>query len=126
MTSDLMRRSGPWRGFWVQGRYRANMSLTLLFANAAVHGNGSDAIGRFSIRGEVALETQDVSFLKLYGSHVVHYDGLWDGQMITGVWHITYGRYQESGSFELWPSDGADDAIAQIEQLAEAELPMRR
>jgi hypothetical protein len=95
--------SGPWTGFWVQGRLgKQRMSLSLSFTEGRVTGIGRDIIGRFDFAGTYDLSSGRVQMLKQdEGAHRVMYDGgkRADGLWLWGLWTIRSHR----GGFHVWP-----------------------
>lgn len=90
------------------------MALTLRFATSDVDGHGEDLIGPFEIGGVHSEQSKQVQFVKSYTSFAVFYSGLWDGDMIAGLWTVRHGSYLESGEFEIWPNTGSDQAIESL------------
>jgi hypothetical protein len=101
--------SGPWAGFYVQGRKRGTMRVSLRFADGRVEGGGSDPDGPFEMRGEYDPDG-GVRIEKHYPWLHVSYRGRWDGTLISGRWsfRVRFGLWTSSdqGVFELWPESG--------------------
>lgn len=124
--NELKELSGPWCGFWIQAQLRYHMRLRLQFVGGRLIGGGSDCAGDSEIQG--ALDEQGtVVFCKSYPTHVVHYEGRWDGLMISGLWTmrhpVLYGRAQfleERGEFEIWPE--ADESLSISELVSATEV----
>lgn len=114
---SLSELSGPWVGFWIQQPIRGWMKMELGFSSGRIVGGGTDQIGPFTIQGEFN-EAGPVKFRKRYASHLVYYNGKWDGQMIYGTWKITW---YDSGEFEIWP-EAEFEALNLGEHEIEQEL----
>lgn len=117
---ELATLSGPWTGFWVQGVRRGHMRLKITFSRVYLEGGGTDNIGRFSVSGSFNPESGSVTFLKRYSSHQVHYDGAWDGSMISGGWKIYDGFFLSLGDFEIWPESLDEESV--FEEREEPEI----
>jgi hypothetical protein len=123
--NELQELSGPWSGFWIQSQIRGYMRLRLQFSGPQLAGGGSDCAGHFEIRG--ALNSVGiVSFAKAYPTHIVHYEGHWDGRMIAGLWTmrhpVVFGHarfFEEKGDFEIWPEVGESESISDLIQETE-------
>ena len=113
---ELRDLSGPWVGFWVQGRRRGEMRLTLRFLGEGIEGEGTDLVGAFTIQGSYDPGPERVKFLKAYRPHSVDYNGTWDGAMIAGRWNFTRRLFgvANGGEFEIWPEKD-DQAIERME-----------
>lgn len=99
---ELSNCSGPWEGYWIQGRVRGYMELGLAFDEGRIDGVGTDQIGPFVLSGLYGGES--VSLMKDYATHRVGYEGIWDGTMIAGSWAMTYEEdIFDAGLFEIWP-----------------------
>ena len=112
--SDRLFPSGPWTGFYnYQPKDKHRMDLFLTFASGAIHGDGNDDIGRFSIKGHYDRKNCECYWTKTYfGGHDVHYRGFREGKGIWGVWEIDV---QQHGGFHIWPRGmGEDDARAAV------------
>ena len=88
-----------WSGYYEQGGQKTNMSLNLNVDNNGVYGIGSDQVGQFVIRGQVA--GGQVQFVKNYtGKHSVNYYGTittqGPGRVIQGWWSLqsAYGKFE--------------------------------
>ncbi len=83
-----------------------------------------DKDGDFELTGSYHERTQRVQLTRRY-THTTEpsqegvgipydYDGLWDGAMVSGRWHMrTYPLM--GGSFEMWPSREEDQQELRIE-----------
>lgn len=100
----LEQTSGPWVGWWRQRKVRGSMRLALRFAKGKVEGEGEDLVGPFTIAG-VYDAGGGVGFSKRYPTHIVDYEGKWDGAMIHGKWQLIEDNMRDRGQFELWPED---------------------
>jgi hypothetical protein len=105
---DLRSLSGPWTGFFVQGRVRGTMAVHLQFDDTRISGHGADRDGSFSFSGTYHPRTNLVEMTKRYPELNVHYRGTWDGQMIAGTWRFAVfippnTLLGDTGDFELWP-----------------------
>lgn len=110
-----MYPSGRWRGYWEQtvwGRQPME-NLNLRFQDGTIEGEGTDVIGSFVFHGGYD-EQGSVWLTKAYPSHIVMYQGTWDGEgTIYGMWSI--GEFHR-GPFALSP-EGHHVAEAPIRQL---------
>ena len=99
--------SGPWTGFWTQpDRHRQDLHLT--FRKGAMTGDGSDAVGRFTIRGRYDVKTKKAWWTKRYaGMHDVIYQGYRERKGIWGTWEIP-GAMRLHGGFHIWPRGEGD------------------
>ncbi len=89
------------------------MDLNLQFGQGQIHGDGSDDIGRFLIKGRFDAANRECHWNKSYlGGHDVYYRGFREGKGIWGTWEITI---QYHGGFHIWPRQAGDG-----EELAEA------
>jgi hypothetical protein len=88
-----------WTGHYVQDGARTDMHFNhmVIQEGGIVHGQGSDAIGQFTLQGK--LTGSNVNFTKQYhGAHSVQYNGTMNSNVMQGQWSIP-GTCQ--GSFEL-------------------------
>lgn len=115
--------SGPWTGFWTQpDRHRQDMHLT--FRKGAMTGEGSDAVGRFTIRGRYEVATKKAWWTKTYvGMHEVLYQGYRERKGIWGTWEIP-GPMRLHGGFHIWPRGKSDGSQEQAFVEAEAPAPL--
>jgi len=121
--TDSRFPSGPWTGFFLQPALHAGrvpMSLTLVFRDGRVDGDGSDCVGDFTVNGHYDLSSGEVTLLKQYvRQHAVEYRGFnEEGKGIWGVWRI---RFFMRGGFHIWP-EGMDDPT-QPKLRAEEDVP---
>lgn len=123
---DLRTLSGPWKGFFVQGRRRGTMSVSLVFSGNRISGRGADVDGLFSMEGEYFPDQNRVMMEKRYSHLTSHYDGRWDGQLIAGYWSFSIlyvseeGVFNDSdrGPFELWPQEHEEELNLEERPLA--------
>ena len=83
--------TGPWLGFFQDGRLRAKawMELELVFRAGRVAGMGRDRVGKFRIVGRYDIANGRCTMAKGYlGAHGVDYAGHNEGRGIWGVWSI--------------------------------------
>jgi hypothetical protein len=110
--------SGPWQGYWEQGRYgrQPMLELKLSFAKGVIRGSGKDIVGRFTFLGSYNQTTGTVVMTKQYrGAHAVEYRGQYDGEgTIFGRWSIGPNL---SGPFALAPRCGTVDPDVPIQDL---------
>ena len=120
--SDKLFPSGPWIGFYnYQPKNKHRMDLFLTFANGAIHGDGSDDVGRFVLKGQYDLKGCECHWTKTYvGGHDVFYRGFREGEGIWGVWKINDAAH---GGFHIWPY-GVEKGDA-LEKDAENERPAK-
>jgi hypothetical protein len=112
---DLSKCSGPWAGFYIQGRERGVMALRMAIRGRRILARGIDICGPFDLRGSYEPDTQRVRIHKIYPWLRVLYGGTWDGQMIAGRWKIPN---VDQGVFELWPLDEEQSLSEWRETLA--------
>ncbi len=118
MTEPLFP-SGPWTGFYnYQPGERHRMRLSLTFANGNVHGDGTDDIGTFCIRGRYDAASKECHWIKSYmGAHDVFYRGFREGKGIWGTWEIGLSAH---GGFHIWPrQSGEGETASEAEELAQ-------
>ena len=102
--------SGPWIGFYRQGRTQSRQRMTLTFANGRIAGSGADPCGPFDLSGTYDTTTGASRWTKSYTTHRVFYDGsAAEGDGILGTWSIkgAGGIAMDTGQFLIWP-----DALA--------------
>ena len=100
--------SGPWTGFYLQGRQRQKhrQDLKLEFGNRGITGGGRDDLGQFVIAGRYDAKNGECHWTKTYvGAHDVFYRGFREGKGIWGTWEID-SRW--SGGFHIWPLGSGD------------------
>jgi hypothetical protein len=112
--------SGPWVGFYTYSNAKQNrhrMDLGLTFAKGIISGDGTDDIGKFSLRGRYDAKSREVYLIKTYlGAHEVFYKGFRESRGIWGTWEI--GRF-DRGGFHIWPlALGKDFGQSNEEQVA--------
>lgn len=95
------------------------MSLQLTIGKSEITGRGSDVVGHFSIGGAFSSQNCQVQFIKSFSDFTVFYSGVWDGEMISGLWTKNYGSYMESGEFEIWPVKGNESLAIEVEEPAQ-------
>ncbi len=98
--------SGEWTGFFVQpdSRQRHGMDLALRFAQGKISGEGSDAVGDFTIEGSYDIAKAKCLWRKHYiGQHSVEYAGEAREGGIVGQWRIQGQPMFWSGPFFVWP-----------------------
>ena len=121
LETDPRFPSGPWIGYYLQGRQRSRMEMRLTFGKGVMTGEGRDVIGRFSFRGRYSVEDGTCHWIKHYhGQHDVFYRGYDEGKGIWGVWEITMGAFSARGGFHIWPEGMAVDDAEVL--AAEADL----
>lgn len=116
MARELASLSGPWTGYWVQMPARGGMSLTLRFQEGKIEGEGRDQIGPFKMTGGYSAQDQ-VQLTKRYRTHLVRYEGRWDGASIAGQWTIKKFGYVDRGEFEIWPLKDNESMTIRAEDL---------
>jgi hypothetical protein len=102
------------------------MSVSLVFSGNLISGRGTDVDGAFSMDGEYFPEFHRVMIEKRYRELTSHYDGRWDGQLISGQWSFSIlyvseeGVLNESdrGPFELWPLEHEQELDLDAQPLA--------
>ena len=102
--------SGPWVGYYRQGRTQSRQRMTLTFANGRIGGSGTDPCGPFDLTGTYDTTTGASRWTKSYTTHRVFYDGsAAEGDGIPGTWSIKGGGgiAMDTGQFLIWP-----DALA--------------
>jgi hypothetical protein len=123
LETDDRFPSGPWVGFFLDGRVRQRqwMELGLTFVNGRMSGWGRDAVGKFGLTGSYDLEAGKCRFRKTYiGRHTVGYDGHNEGRGVWGVWEIAEDNLK--GGFHIWPKSMGDPTGGQLTE--EEELPV--
>ena len=97
--------SGPWIGFYRQGRTQSRQRMTLTFANGRIAGSGADPCGPFDLSGTYDTTTGASRWTKSYTTHRVFYDGsAAEGDGIPGTWSIQFaGATADTGAFKIWP-----------------------
>ena len=118
---DLDECSGPWIGWWIQWGRRGHMRLTLNFSNGRIRGSGTDDSGAYEVIGEYGGES--VKMAKAYGTHVVLYDGRWNGASIAGRGEVPFDVIVNTSEFEMWPEH---ESVSIEEILARADEAIER
>jgi hypothetical protein len=116
--------SGAWTGFFQQswkapGRFRTNLDFH--FQDGELWGEGSDLVGRYTVRGTYDPADGRCEWTKQYlGQHTVSYLGYNEGNGIWGVWEIRllFGLYRDRGVFHLWPAGRSPGAEAEYTYAA--------
>ena len=121
--------TGPWLGFFSDGRLRAKawMELELVFRHGRAAGAGRDRVGKFRLTGSYSVADGRCTLEKGYlGGHAVQYQGYNEGRGIWGGWSIPADHLH--GGFHIWPKGmrgGAGDALDEALDLEhEDEAPM--
>ncbi len=119
VETDERFPSGPWLGFFQDGRLRdkAWMELELVFRHGRVAGAGRDRCGKFRMVGKYSLADGRCHLSKGYiGAHAVDYAGYNEGRGIWGTWSIPSDNL--NGGFHIWPKgmrgvegDALDEAL---------------
>ena len=98
--SHTMNTQAKWAGRFEQGGSWNEMHFNhmMLDQNGNINGNGSDAVGGFSLTGNMQGSQMQIN-KQYHGAHTVHYNGQMDNQgWVRGGWNIP-GNCQ--GQFEL-------------------------
>ena len=119
---DLDEYSGPWIGWWIQWGKRGHMRLRLEFAGGRIRGGGTDDSGDYDVIGEYAGDA--VRMAKAYGTHVVLYDGRWNGASIAGRGEVPNDVIKNTSEFEMWP-ERESVTVEQILALADEAIERR-
>lgn len=114
--------SGPWVGWWIQWGKRGHMRLSLDFADGRIRGSGTDDSGDYGVIGEYSGES--VRLAKAYATHVVLYDGRWNGASIAGRGEIPFDVVVNTSEFEMWP-ESESVTIEQILAIADEAIERR-
>lgn len=109
---------------------RIEEAIELRIDNGLILGTGTDKDGHFEVSGNFDSKTQRVTMTRRYtwttepsqeGVGIpYHYDGVWDGWMVSGDWHCRPAP-ENQGDFEMWPAREEDREELRI-QLAEFSL----
>ncbi|HRJ27470.1 MAG TPA: hypothetical protein PLO61_08190 [Fimbriimonadaceae bacterium] len=121
---DLSQRSGLWTGMSVQMPRRVMERIDLHICGTQLVGTGEDVDGDFLLDGVYDPATRRVEIARRYTRTTRHlefdpslvsfqYEGIWDGQMITGTWYESFNEVN-TGPFEMWPSD-EEVAVLELE-----------
>ena len=88
---EIIVPKGNWTGFFMEKGKKYDMVLNMeLGSNGKFKGDGSDAVGGFSIQGVLANGMAEL--MKQYiGKHKVIYKGLFNGKIINGKWSLDNG-----------------------------------
>lgn len=135
--------SGSWQGVYKYPHEhdgsQHQMRFTLDFEDGRVVGTGTDDVGPFTWEGVYSTESFEVKMVKSYATHVVHYEGMADGQGIYGRWDLLstadkgnlkriFGddfRKQFSsscGGFHLWPVGEQETEAISVEEVSAKEM----
>ena len=96
--------------------------MRLHFAGGRIDGSGMDETGRFTMTGSYD-EANRVRIAKRYATHLVRYQGSWDGAMISGKWTILQGLFLDGGPFEMWPESDEEDLRIRLEETDALTAP---
>lgn len=120
---DFCQLSGPWTGMSTQDMRRIPEAIQLRIDQNQILGTGTDADGHFELSGSYDPKSGRVTMTRRYtwtaepsqeGVGVpYHYDGLWDGGLVSGFWHCRPAP-SISGPFEMWPDREEDRLELQI------------
>ena len=87
-------------------------------------GTGSDVDGHFELDGNYDPKSGRVTMTRRYTSTAepsqesvgipYHYDGIWDGALVSGMWHCRPAP-SICGPFEMWPNREEDRLELQID-----------
>lgn len=112
MVRDFNELSGPWTGLSIQDGRRISESIHLSISGGRIEGTGQDADGDFELTGFFQSRNLVVKLTRRYTETTepsqlgvglpYDYEGLWDGQMVSGHWHPRY-NLDYGGPFEMWP-----------------------
>jgi len=82
-------QKAAWKGFFVQGGEQNDMDLPNLQIglSGAITGEGSDAVGEFTISGQLN-DDGTFNFDKAYPDYTVSYNGSLDGTKLAGNWSL--------------------------------------
>jgi hypothetical protein len=126
---DFTSLSGPWLGWSIQDGIRISERIRLTIVGGKILGTGIDKDGEFELVGAYIVRQQKVILTRTYtvttlpsqeGVGIPYdYDGVWDGMLVSGLWHPRFER-EYGGPFEMWPAD--DDGENLLEQLREETL----
>jgi antitoxin component YwqK of YwqJK toxin-antitoxin module len=98
--SNMCATRPSWTGWFEQADAKTDMFFECmqLCNDGTVYGEGSDAVGSFTLNGTIG-DAAEVSFVKQYeGAHAVNYSGQCIGATISGNWDIPDNC---GGTFEL-------------------------
>ena len=85
--TSLDALSGPWGGYWMQGKLKGIMTLELSFRSGQITGTGSDQAGAFMLHGTYD-DVGGVELVKQYALYPLLYRGVWSGRILRGKWLI--------------------------------------
>gem|GEM_PF-918070 len=132
---DLNSLSGPWMGWSIQYGNRISERMKLTIADCVIIGTGVDKDGEFELSGQFQPRRERVTLTRVYvvtteptqsGVGIPYdYDGKWDGQMISGLWHRR-GDSRDGGPFEMWPARDEDIESLSLEALFQQDLSLPR
>ncbi len=132
---DLNSLSGPWMGWSIQDGLRISERMKLTIVDSVIFGTGIDQDGEFELSGQFQLRHERVTLTRVYvvpteptqsGVGIPYdYDGKWDGQMISGLWHPRHDS-NYGGPFEMWPARDEDIESLSLEALFQQDLALPR
>lgn len=101
----------------IQDGRRISETIHLRIDQQLIVGTGSDADGHFELDGNFDQLKNRITITRRYtwtseasqeGVGIAyHYDGIWDGALVSGHWHCRSAP-QMGGSFEMWPDREED------------------
>lgn len=104
---------------------RGHMRMTLTFGGGRIRGSGTDDSGPFGVIGEYEGET--VRMAKAYMTHIVLYDGRWNGASIAGQGEVPNDVIRNVSEFEMWPErEGVtvEEILARADEAIELREPI--
>jgi hypothetical protein len=113
----------------VQDGIRISEAIRLSIRAGAISGEGTDMDGDFELAGSYHARDHRVLLTRRYtyttepsqeGVGIpFDYDGIWDGEMVSGEWHERADP-RHGGPFEMWPNREEDRREREIlrEQLS--------
>ncbi len=122
-------------GWSIQNGLRISERMKLTIADSVIFGTGIDKDGEFELSGQFQQRRERVTLTRVYvvtteptqsGVGIPYdYDGKWDGQMISGLWHRR-GDAHDGGPFEMWPARDEDIESLSLEALFQQDLALPR
>jgi hypothetical protein len=116
-VKDFNDLSGPWTGLSIQHGIRLTEAIRLTIQSGQIWGVGNDIDGEFELAGSYHPRSQRVLLTRRYTYTTepsqegvgtpYDYDGVWDGQMVSGNWQQR-NLVENSGPFEMWPDREED------------------
>lgn len=88
---NIPQKTVPWKGHYSQGGVKQEMKFQnfQIGSGGVITGNGSDAVGQFTISGQMS-NIGDIKFAKTYkGAHTVNYSGKLVNGAIEGKWEVS-------------------------------------